>query len=193
MGATPKPGQAGFAHEALRASDRLPRRTTSPRALARSSVVWLLLCAGGWVLLHYNLYGARRRDTPAGATAEPTLLEPTATSSCEVCHLDEQNRLCRYGLDNIRLSRAFEGSGHRLRKVLRRALDGDPVRVGVLGASVTAGHGVPPGKQRWEDRWFEDFQRLFPTAEMHVGAAPAMDSQVSTSPPAPEPLSCPSC
>ncbi|GAA5879226.1 hypothetical protein JCM3774_003527 [Rhodotorula dairenensis] len=178
MGATPKPGQPGFGHASHKASDRSARRTTStPRALARSTAVWLLLCAGGWILLHYNMYSSRRRDAPVRVTAASTLLEPTATLSCEVCHLDPQNRLCRYGLDNVRLSRAFEGSGHRLRKVLRRALAGEKVSVGVLGASVTAGHGVPPGKQRWEDRWFEDFRELFPTAEMHVGAAPAMDSQ----------------
>ncbi|GAA5969584.1 hypothetical protein JCM8115_003082 [Rhodotorula mucilaginosa] len=128
------------------------------------------------MLLHYGLYDLQRQGARSVA-AETTLLEPTATSSCEVCHLDPGNRPCTYGLDNIRLSRAFEASGHRLRNVLRRALAGEKVTAGILGASVTAGHGVPPGRQRWQDRWFEDFQRLFPNAEMHVGAAPAMDSQ----------------
>lgn len=176
MGATPKPGQPGFAHPLL-SSDRQPRKTIAPRGFGRSSAVWLLLCAGGWFLLHYALYD-RHRQGARSVAVEATLLEPTATSSCEVCHLHPENPLCRYGLDNIRLSRAFEASGHRLRNVLRRALAAQKVTVGILGASVTAGHGVAPGRQRWEDRWFEDFQRLFPTAEMHVGAAPAMDSQV---------------
>ncbi|GAA5990234.1 hypothetical protein JCM10908_005887 [Rhodotorula pacifica] len=181
MGATPKPSQPGFTYSLK--SDRPSRRTTasSPRGLARSTAVWLLLFAGGWILLHYTLYDRNRQDERSGAALEavaaPTLLEPTATSSCEVCHLDPTNPLCRYGLDNIRMSRAYEASGHRLRKVLRRALDGEKIGVGILGASVTLGHGVPPGGQRWEDRWFEDFQKAFPTAEMHVGAAPAMDSQ----------------
>lgn len=134
------------------------------------------------MLLHYGLYDLQRQGARSDA-AEATLLEPTTTSSCEVCHLDPENRLCTYGLDNIRLSRAFEASGHRLRNVLRRALAGEKVTAGILGASVTAGHGVPPGKQRWQDRWFDDFQRLFPNAEMHVGSAPAMDSQVSRCPP----------
>jgi hypothetical protein len=78
---------------------------------------------------------------------------------------------------------------------------GEEINVGVLGASVTQGHSVPPvcchsfplkregsadlslamatkGLPRWEDKFFEDFQKLFPTAKMHVGAVGAMDSRV---------------
>ncbi|GJN90430.1 hypothetical protein Rhopal_003441-T1 [Rhodotorula paludigena] len=99
-----------------------------------------------------------------------------ATSSCEVCHLNPANPLCEYGYDSIRQSRAYEGSGARLRKVLAKALRGEPFSVGVLGASVTAGHSVPPGNQRWQERWFDDFKKMFPNATMHVGAIGAMDS-----------------
>jgi hypothetical protein len=62
--------------------------------------------------------------------------------------------------------------------VLEKALRGEEVGIGILGASVTAGHSVPYGKQRWEDRFFEDFQKLFPNAKMHVGAVSAVDSRV---------------
>ncbi|GAA6054709.1 hypothetical protein JCM3770_000042 [Rhodotorula araucariae] len=100
-----------------------------------------------------------------------------ATASCEVCHLNPANPLCEYGYDNIRMSRAYEGSGARLRKVLAKALGGGEIGVGVLGASITAGHSVPPGYQRWQERWFDDFKKLFPQAKLHVGAIGAMDSQ----------------
>lgn len=103
-------------------------------------------------------------------------LPALATSSCEVCHLNPANPLCEYGYDNIRMSRAYEGSGARLRKVLAKALRGEEVVVSVLGASITAGHSVPPGYQRWQDRFFDDFKKMFPRAKMNVGAVGAMDS-----------------
>ncbi|GAA5852466.1 hypothetical protein JCM9279_003458 [Rhodotorula babjevae] len=103
-------------------------------------------------------------------------LPALATSSCEVCYLNPANPLCEYGYDNIRMSRAYEGSGVRLRKVLAKALRGEEVVVSVLGASVTAGHSVPPGYQRWQDRWFDDFKKMFPDSKMHVGAIGAQDS-----------------
>ncbi|BGP56677.1 hypothetical protein JCM8202v2_004307 [Rhodotorula sphaerocarpa] len=178
MGATPKPAQDGFGGSGG-ATARLRSRVL--RALSRAQVLWLVAAAACFSLLHVFLKSAA--TTSAGTStlrsphARDSLLAPASTSSCEVCHLDPTDPACRYGLDNIRLSRAYEGSGHRLRHVLRRALAGEEIGVGVLGASVTAGHAVPPGQQRWEDRFFEDFQRLFPSAKLHVGAAPAMDSQ----------------
>lgn len=60
-----------------------------------------------------------------------------ATQSCEVCVATPDDPLCEYGLDNIRLSRAYEGSGTRVRRVLQRAIRGEEIRIGVLGASVT--------------------------------------------------------
>ncbi|GAA6035600.1 hypothetical protein JCM8097_004923 [Rhodosporidiobolus ruineniae] len=118
-------------------------------------------------------YAALDPDTLLPNSTLPAL----ATQSCELCHLEPDNPLCEYGLDNIRLSRSYEGSGHRLRRVLEKALRGEEIGVGIIGASVTQGHGLGPGEARWEDRFFEDFQRVFPTAKMHVGAIGAMDSR----------------
>ncbi|ORY85985.1 hypothetical protein BCR35DRAFT_351547, partial [Leucosporidium creatinivorum] len=117
---------------------------------------------------------------PPPSTLSPSpapALAPTssATASCEPCISDPSNPLCVYGMDNIRLSRSFEGSGHRVRKVLEKALRGEVVRIGVLGASVTAGHGLD-GKQKWQDRFFEDFVKMFPNAEIYDGAASGMNS-----------------
>ncbi|BGP17867.1 hypothetical protein JCM10213v2_005909 [Rhodosporidiobolus nylandii] len=124
-------------------------------------------------------------DRGAASTPDATLhlsaaLPSLATSSCEVCHLDPSNPLCEYGLDSIRQSRAYEGSGARLRRVLEKALRGEEIGVGILGASVTQGHSVTPGKPVWQYRWFADFQRLFPNSKIHVGAVGAMDSRVET-------------
>ena len=54
-----------------------------------------------------------------------------ATQSCEVCVLDPSSELCVYGLDNVRQSKAFEGSGYRMRKFLEKAMRGEEVRIGV--------------------------------------------------------------
>ncbi|GAA5894305.1 hypothetical protein JCM6882_007626 [Rhodosporidiobolus microsporus] len=115
-------------------------------------------------------------------SSDPTLtlsssLPSLATTSCEVCHLDPSNPLCEYGLDAIRMSRAYEGSGARLRRVLQKALRGEEITVGVLGASVTQGHSLGPGEERWQDKWFRDFQTLFPKSKMVTGAVGAMDSR----------------
>lgn len=63
----------------------------------------------------------------------------TATGSCEVCVVDPDNALCEYGINSVRLSRQFEGSGVRLRRALEKALMGEEIGIGILGASVTAG------------------------------------------------------
>ena len=78
----------------------------------------------------------------------------TATASCEVCVLNPQDPLCQpYGMNTVRMSRQFEGSGVRVRKALEKALRGEEIGIGILGASVTAGqsyhliekliHGTP--------------------------------------------------
>ncbi|GAA5852163.1 hypothetical protein JCM8547_006686 [Rhodosporidiobolus lusitaniae] len=124
---------------------------------------------------------ARPPPPPSAALAASasSLTDPVLPSqSCEVCHLDSTNALCeKYGEDSIRLSRAYEGSGARLRRVLEKALRGESIGVGVLGASITQGHGLAdPPSQVWYRKWFDDFQRNFPNAKLHVGAVGAMDS-----------------
>ena len=58
-----------------------------------------------------------------------------STQSCDVCVVDPSNELCRtYGIDNIHLSRAYEGSGHRMRKFFEKALRGEAVKIGQAGA-----------------------------------------------------------
>jgi hypothetical protein len=42
-------------------------------------------------------------------------------------------------MNSVRLSRQFEGSGVRVRRALEKALRGEEIGIGILGASVTAG------------------------------------------------------
>ncbi|BGP43285.1 hypothetical protein JCM10450v2_007435 [Rhodotorula kratochvilovae] len=103
-----------------------------------------------------------------------------APSSCRLCDTDPTNPLCEYGDSAIRLSRAFEGSGVRVRKFLAKALRGEEVKIGVIGASVTAGHGLDHGGHvvgpAYPYRWLDEFRKTFPKAKMYDGSAPAMDS-----------------
>ncbi|GAA5933742.1 SGNH/GDSL hydrolase family protein [Sporobolomyces koalae] len=101
----------------------------------------------------------------------------TATGSCEVCVLDPGHELCEYGINSVRMSRQYEGSGARVRKALAKALRGEELSIGILGASVTAGHSVLPGEQKWQEKFYADFLTLFPKTKMHVGAVSATDSR----------------
>lgn len=121
-----------------------------------------------------------------------------ATASCEVCIVTPEDPLCEYGLDNIHLSRTYEGSGTRVRQMLAKAEAGGNIRIGVsttrqvairmmadsvalgqiIGGSVSAGRGVV-GRDKWSQRFFKQLKRDFPqsTFELFDGAVPAMGSQ----------------
>ncbi|GAA6037693.1 hypothetical protein JCM8097_002290 [Rhodosporidiobolus ruineniae] len=100
----------------------------------------------------------------------------SAPLSCRLCDSDPTNQLCEYGDSAIRLSRAYEGSGLRVKRFLEKALRGEKVKIGVIGASVTVGHGLG-GHPTWVQRWFEGFQEQFPNSELMNGAIPAMTSR----------------
>ncbi|KAK4052316.1 hypothetical protein OIO90_004397 [Microbotryomycetes sp. JL221] len=96
--------------------------------------------------------------------------------TCEPCLRNPQDKLCEYGMDNIRLSRAYEGSGHRVRKVIEKALSGQQVRIGLLGSS--AGHGILTTLDaRWQYRFLKHFQQTFPQTLFYDGASPGMNSE----------------
>lgn len=174
---------------ALPANGAHGARTRRWRAILPSArtLAWLVAIgavAGYYQLLLYGERNAAHRRTFALSRlnrSEKTKCSSDLdiqTTSCELCHHSLHHRMCEYGLDNIRLSRAYEGSGARLRKVLARGSQGHTINVGVLGASVTAGHGLAPGSPRWHEHFFSDFQQLFPNARMHVGAAGGVNSHV---------------
>lgn len=47
-----------------------------------------------------------------------------------------------YGQNNIRLSRTYEGSSTRVRRMLAKAVSGQPIHIAVVGGSVSWVSGV---------------------------------------------------
>mgnify|MGYP001580757669 CR=1 FL=1 len=102
---------------------------------------------------------------------------PPPPASCELCVLNATDPLCHYGIDTVRMSRTYEGSGYRVRRFLEKALRGEPVSIGVLGASVSMGHGIAHlGRPTWHQVFFADFVKIFPSATIHEGLAAGTDS-----------------
>lgn len=65
-----------------------------------------------------------------------------ASPSCRITDLPEDPLVQEYGETNIRLSRTYEGSGTRIRRVLQKAMRGEGITIAVVGGSVSAGHGI---------------------------------------------------
>jgi hypothetical protein len=61
-----------------------------------------------------------------------------ALSSCRIYDLPDDPLVQEYGQNNIRLSRTYEGTGQRVRKVLQKALNGQAIKVAVVGGSVSS-------------------------------------------------------
>ncbi|WVQ82440.1 hypothetical protein IAT38_004568 [Cryptococcus sp. DSM 104549] len=83
-----------------------------------------------------------------------------------------------YGRANLRLTRAYEGSHHRIRQLLHKALRGEPLVISAVGGSVTKGHQVQKDEiwfhKLWE--WFNDYTSEDVEVTEINGAAPATGS-----------------
>lgn len=111
--------------------------------------------------------------TSKAATSDVT----TMAEPCGMC-ASSPERCKEYGVENLKLSRAFTGTGNRLRKVLRKAQRGEPIKTGVIGGSVSEGVGVPPG-ERWHElvsSWFSETYPDTPVSHV-VGAVPGRGSE----------------
>lgn len=78
------------------------------------------------------------------------------------------------------MSRSYEGSGYRVRRFLEKAIRGEDVKIGVVGASISLGHGVVHlGKPIWHQVFIEDFKKAFPdiTVTVEYGMAGGMGSE----------------
>lgn len=96
---------------------------------------------------------------------------------CDECGKDDT--LCKeYGRHNLQRSRAFEGTNTRLKRVLRKAASGQPINIGVLGGSVTHGHGVVH-PEFWTDVFSAWWNATFPHEENVFvnGAVPATGTE----------------
>lgn len=70
------------------------------------------------------------------------------------------------------------GAWARARRAMAKLLAGEPITVGIIGGSITWGHGADPGKTDWAARVFQWVNATFPGAKHRFvnGAIPAAPS-----------------
>ncbi|KZV97711.1 hypothetical protein EXIGLDRAFT_702882 [Exidia glandulosa HHB12029] len=80
--------------------------------------------------------------------------------------------------DFVIRSRAYEGLNTRVRRVLHDAAAGQPVKVGIIGGSVTFGQGVPRRNETWPEVFGAWWRERFPASALTLvnGAVPATGS-----------------
>ncbi|WWC91519.1 uncharacterized protein L201_006465 [Kwoniella dendrophila CBS 6074] len=127
----------------------------------------------------------------SSSSSETTIYEEKIVESC-ICgseDSEEGKRICEvYHEEGLKQSRLVQGSGARIRKMLNKAREGQKLKIGVLGGSVSACHGVHPSADYPQGdpagpgcyttllkQWFES---KFPDAdhEFMNGAIGGMDS-----------------
>ncbi|SGZ26966.1 BQ5605_C025g10012 [Microbotryum silenes-dioicae] len=117
--------------------------------------------------------GTTKDGPPSGRRASSApkrlALQEWSTDTCQTCMVDPRDPLCVYGVDNIRLSRGYEGSGVRIRKMLSKALKGEVVRIGLIGGKISAGQGLGD-KSSWFEIFSRDFQKTFPRSQFIDGS-----------------------
>ncbi|KIJ25849.1 hypothetical protein M422DRAFT_38440 [Sphaerobolus stellatus SS14] len=120
--------------------------------------------------------------THTETVAETVLSRPKAEVAgpafCDSC--GPHDLLClQYGDHTLARSRVYEGANARFRRVIKKAMAGRPIKIGVLGGSVTNGHGLKQNKvENWTARYLKAWKALFPRSETVLinGAVPATGS-----------------
>ena len=164
-------------------SGGLPAFVRSPR-IALNLLATINVLVLGYLLLRSEPTPApplpsRLTEDLLNLTLATPILQPSRQEfeSCEVCVLQSypDEMLCQYGVDNIRLSRQYEGSGFRVRRFLEKALRGEAISIAVLTG--TEGRGVE-ASMLWHSRFMETFLIIFPNTKLHVGTSPGGNSEV---------------
>ncbi|WWC71821.1 uncharacterized protein I206_105780 [Kwoniella pini CBS 10737] len=80
-----------------------------------------------------------------GSPGVEKIYEEKIVESCICGVTNEGKRICDlYHEEGLKNSRLVQGSGARIRRVLQKAREGGALKIGVLGGSVSACHGVHP-------------------------------------------------
>lgn len=134
-------------------SSRLPRRPLLLAALLVASLYLVTILTKPGVILAipsvwspHNLLALR---SPASTARQAVLVPPTsspraapgferALPSCRIADLIDDPLVKEYGQNNIRLSRTYEGTGARVRNVLRKAMKGEKIKIAAVGGSVSS-------------------------------------------------------
>ncbi|KAJ3762212.1 hypothetical protein EV360DRAFT_79507 [Lentinula raphanica] len=79
---------------------------------------------------------------------------------CNYCTSTDE--LCkRYGSFNLARSRAYEGPNARLKRVLRKVRSGQKIKIGIIGGSVSKGHGLRDRRLNWSHLYAEYIRETF--------------------------------
>ncbi|KZV88437.1 hypothetical protein EXIGLDRAFT_722676 [Exidia glandulosa HHB12029] len=91
---------------------------------------------------------------------------PTLPAYCDACGPNDE--LCaKYGEAFLARSRAFDGAGARVRRIIRKAQAGEHIKIAVLGGSVTVGRGVQRN-ERWTELLYEWWTAEFPKSKLSM-------------------------
>ncbi|GAW09144.1 capsule structure designer protein [Lentinula edodes] len=94
---------------------------------------------------------------PVLADAPNKNLEP---AYCNYCTSTDE--LCkRYGSFNLARSRAYEGPNARLKRVIRKLRSGQKIKIGIIGGSVSKGHGLTDRRHNWSHIYAEYIRETF--------------------------------
>ncbi|KAJ3805715.1 hypothetical protein F5876DRAFT_81473 [Lentinula aff. lateritia] len=79
---------------------------------------------------------------------------------CNYCTSTDE--LCkRYGSFNLARSRAYEGPNARLKRVIRKLRSGQKIKIGIIGGSVSKGHGLTDRRHNWSHIYAEYIRETF--------------------------------
>ncbi|KAJ3723604.1 hypothetical protein DFJ43DRAFT_648958 [Lentinula guzmanii] len=99
--------------------------------------------------------------TPINAVTEP---EP---QYCNYCTITDD--ICkRYGSFNLARSRAYEGPNARLKRVLRKLHSGQKIKIGIIGGSVSGGHGLRDYRTNWSSLYAQYIRETFSPENVEV-------------------------
>lgn len=152
---------------------------------AFATILFVFILGHSWsseTIASYTPWGGQRSKTSSSGLASGV----QTLSSDTKRRLDHLGKECDrpdpfealYSRPNLRMTRGYEGSLARLERVVYKILRGDPVKVGVIGGSITKGHGVY-ASERWPDVLREFLIEFYvPKSDIPVinGAAPATGS-----------------
>ncbi|WVQ63079.1 uncharacterized protein L199_001230 [Kwoniella botswanensis] len=116
-------------------------------------------------------YGLLRNQWPSSSDGGSGLgLDPVSTRSCSMCSVSPE--FCEeFGEDNLMKALGYTGTNNRLRRALAKMRSGQPFTVGVIGGSVSKGHGLdapdgdnPHTPRNLNRRVFDHLDELFPAS-----------------------------
>ncbi|KAJ3829210.1 hypothetical protein F5880DRAFT_548975 [Lentinula raphanica] len=99
--------------------------------------------------------------TPMNMVTEP---EPQYCNHCTA-----SDDICkRYGSFNLARSRAYEGPNARLKRVLRKLRSGQKIKIGIIGGSVSGGHGLGDSRTNWSYLYAQYIRETFAPENVEV-------------------------